>query len=172
MRIENSIAFVAYQDNSESYNGKSVLCQPDAIRAPFSIARSFGSCGDSAEQVLRPDRTSTCHSRESGNPVGPRRHAGVRRQAVENGAKLASLGGSWRPGCSRSRIAFASMTRVFRACSVPDSRLHGGLPWTDSGSAGKPEFPANREKYREFLGFSRLLRKSISKTSANSVVCG
>jgi hypothetical protein len=33
------------------------------------------------------------------------------------------------------------------------------------------EFPAGREKRREFLRFRRFLRKSVSKTSAHSAIC-
>src|SRR5277367_5366647 len=41
------------------------------------------------------------------------------------------------PGSSpATRIAVASMMRVFRACPASDSRLLGGLPRTDSGAAG------------------------------------
>jgi len=59
----------------------------------------------------------------------------------------------------------------FRACPV--SRQLGSL----AACANKfpvlfcVEFPGRREKCREFLRFSRSLRKSVSKTSANSEIC-
>ena len=40
---------------------------------------------------------------------------------------------------------------------------------SNSTSAERTKFPGRREKSREFLRFSRLLRKSVSKTSENPV---
>jgi hypothetical protein len=66
--------------------------------------------------------------------------------------------------------AAASVMRVFRACPVLDSRLLGGSPPINSTISWRPEFPGRREKCREFRRISLLLRKSVSKTSANSAI--
>src|SRR5271170_1090659 len=58
--------------------------------------------------------------------------------------------------------------RVFRACPFRDSRRLAAEQFTVSQRA---EFPAGREKCREFRRFSRFLRTSVSKTSANSAFC-
>jgi hypothetical protein len=60
--------------------------------------------------------------------------------------------------------------RVFRACPVPDSRLLGaGLPRTNSRPPDVRNSLVAREKCREFRRIGLFLRKSVSKTSANSV---
>src|SRR5271156_5576236 len=73
---------------------------------------------------------------------------------------------------SGAHMAVASWMRVFRACPVPGGRRLAGLPWIEISESLSPEFPGRREKRREFRRISPFLRTSVSKTSANSVVCG
>jgi len=54
--------------------------------------------------------------------------------------------------------------RVFGACPARDSRLLGGLPRTDGGSAANRNSLLTGKKTGKFSDFSRFLRKSVQKT--------
>src|SRR5271163_3305898 len=81
---------------------------------------------------------------------------------------------SCRPGSSpRTRMAVASTMRVFRACPVPDVGSLGGLPRIEfSQSPEGPDSLAAGKNAGNFFDSAVFLRKSVSKTAANSVVCG
>ena len=65
----------------------------------------------------------------------------------------------------------ASMMRIIRACPVPDSRLLGaGLPGTNSRPPDVRNSLVARINAENFCRIGLFLRKSVSKTSANSVV--
>jgi hypothetical protein len=84
----------------------------------------------------------------------------VSRPVVESDAEPGSLDS-----------AVASIIGGFRACPVPDNRFLGGLPTDKFPGSRRVEFPGSREKSREFLGFNRSLRKSVSKTCVIPGIC-
>ena len=58
--------------------------------------------------------------------------------------------------------------------SMPPFATIGSLAacrWINSPVSRRVEFPGSREKSREFLGFSRFLRKSVSKTCVVPGIC-
>ena len=69
-------------------------------------------------------------------------------------------------------MAAAGMMRVFRACPVRDSRLLGGLPRINFTVPDVPNSLVAGKNAGNFAEFGRFLRKSVSKTSANSAICG
>src|SRR5271169_1986266 len=87
---------------------------------------------------------------------------------VEGGELPARTLGSLRRG-ARRRIR---MSCGFAASwtTAAASRLLGARRGQIWGQL-ENQFPANREKNREFLRFSRLVQTSASKTYANSVAC-
>src|SRR5271155_3788399 len=78
---------------------------------------------------------------------------------------------SCRPGSSpRTRMAVAS--GVFRACPVPDVGSSAACRGSNFHSLEGPDSLAAGKNAGNFFDSAVFLRKSVSKTAANSVVCG
>jgi hypothetical protein len=67
--------------------------------------------------------------------------------------------------------AVATIIRVFRHAPFPTIGSLAACRRMNSPVSRRAEFPGRREKSREFLGFSRSLRKSVSKTCAILGIC-